>query len=88
MAPFLDKKCPNHVVFEGLLHLFAGSQESESRFDVSLKNWKMSTKIKNGSVTNCFYATLFESKNNVFSEKLQKLGTKLELVTLRCFGLR
>ena len=30
----------------------------------------------------------FESKNDLFPEKLQTLGTKLELVTLRCFGLR
>ena len=43
-----------HVVFEGLQHLFAGRQEGESRFDVSVKYWKMSTKIENDSVTNCF----------------------------------
>ena len=30
----------------------------------------------------------FESKNSLFSEKLQKVGTELELVTLRWFGLR
>ena len=58
MAPFFGQKCTNHVVFEGLQHLFAGRQEIESRFDVSLKYWKMSTKIKNDSVINCFYATL------------------------------
>ena len=57
MAPFFGQKCPNHVVFEGLQHLFAGRQEGESGFDVSLKYWKMSTKVKNDSVTNCFYAT-------------------------------
>ena len=54
MAPFVGQKCPNHVVFEGLQHLFAGRQEGESRFDVSVKYWKMSTKIKNDSVTNWF----------------------------------
>ena len=54
MAPSVGQKCPNHVVFEGLQHLFAGRQEGESRFDVSVKYWKMSTKIKNDSVTNCF----------------------------------
>ena len=55
MAPFFGQKCPNHVEFEGL---FAGRQEGKSRFDVSLKYCKMSNKIKNDSVANCFYATL------------------------------
>ena len=45
MAPFFWPKVPNHVVFEGLLHLFAGRQEGESRFDVYLKYWKLSKKI-------------------------------------------
>ena len=58
MVPFFGQQCPNHVVFEGLQCLFAGRQESKSRFSASLKHWKMSTKIKNDSVTNCFYATL------------------------------
>ena len=40
------QKCPNHVVFEGLYHLFAGRQEGKSRFDVSLKYRKMSTEKK------------------------------------------
>ena len=35
-----------------------GRDEGKSRFDVSLKYWKMSTTIKNDSVINCFYATL------------------------------
>ena len=30
----------------------------------------------------------FEFKNSLFSEKLQKVGTELEVVTLRCFGLK
>ena len=58
MAPFFGQKCPNHVAFEGLQHLFAGRQDGKNRFDVSLKYWKMSTKIKNDSVANCFCATL------------------------------
>ena len=58
MAPFFGQKCPSHVVFEGMQYLFAGKQEDKNRFDVSLKYWKMSTKIKNDSVANCFYATL------------------------------
>ena len=29
MAPLVSQKCPNHVVFEGLQHLFAGRQEGE-----------------------------------------------------------
>ena len=35
-------------------------QEDESRFDVSMRYWKLSSKIKkkNDSVTNCFYTTL------------------------------
>ena len=57
MAPSLGQKCPNHVVFEGLSHLFAGRQEGDSRFYVSLKYWKLFTQIKNDSVTNRFYAT-------------------------------
>ena len=32
---------------------------------------------KNDSVTNCSYATKFEYKNDLFSEKLQKFGTML-----------
>ena len=53
----------------------------ESRFNVSLEYWKMSTKIKNDSVTNCFCATLIRIKSNLFAEKLgTKLGTKLEVV--------
>ena len=47
MAPSFGQKCSNHVVFEGLKHLFAERQQGESRFDVSLKYLKMSTKIKN-----------------------------------------
>ena len=58
MVPFFGQICPYHVVFEGLSYLFAGRQEDKNRFDVSLKYWKMSTKIKNDSVANCFYATL------------------------------
>ena len=46
MAPFFGQKCPDPVVFEGLYYLFAGRQEGKNRFDVSLKYWKMSTKIK------------------------------------------
>ena len=38
--------------------MFAGRQEGESMFDLSLECWKMFTKIKNDTVTNCFYATL------------------------------
>ena len=57
-------------------------------FDVFLKYWKMSTEMKNDSVTNFFMLLHFESKNTLFSKKLQKLGTKLELLPLRCFGLR
>ena len=56
--------------------------------DVFVKYWKMSTKIKNDSVTNFFMLLQFEYKNTLFSEKLQKLGTKLELLPLRYFGLR
>ena len=58
IAPFLGQKCPNHVVFEWLQHLFAGRQEGESRFDVSLKYWELFKTIENDSVTKCFYATL------------------------------
>ena len=36
---------PNHVLFEGLQHLFAGRQDGKSRFDVSLKYWKMPRKL-------------------------------------------
>ena len=66
-------------MFEGLLHLFTGRHEGESRFDVSLKYWKLSPKTKNKTVNNCFYATLILIKNDLFSEKLQKLGTSLDI---------
>ena len=68
-------------MFEGLLHLFAGRQEGESRFDVSLKYWKLSTSIKMIQLPTVSMLLLFELKNDLFSEKLQKLSTKLELVT-------
>ena len=57
--------------------------KGESRFSVSLKYWKMSTKMNNDSVTTCFCVTLIRIKIDLFSEKLStKLGTKLEVVCL------
>ena len=58
MEPFFGQKWANHVVFEGLQHLFAGRQEGESSFDVSLKYWKLFATIENDSVNQCFYATI------------------------------
>ena len=66
--------------------MFAGRQEGESIFDVSLKYWKLSTTIENDSAHQMFpcYFNL-KKKSDLFSEKLQNLGTKLELVTFRYF---
>ena len=55
MKTFLDKNAQTTLCLKGL---FAGRQEGESRFDASLKYWKLSTTIKNESVTNFFYAAL------------------------------
>ena len=58
MATFFGQKCPNHVVFRGCNISLQEDRRVESRFDVFLKYWKMSTKIKNDSVINFFYGTL------------------------------
>ena len=88
MAPFFGQKRPNHVVLEGLQHPFAGRQEGESKFDVSLNYWKLSTTINRMiQLPSVSMLLKFESKNDLFSEKLQNLGTRLELVTCRCLGL-
>ena len=55
MAQFLARNAESTLC---LKHLFAGRQEGENRFDVSLKYWKLSTTTENDSVTKCFYATL------------------------------
>ena len=58
MASFLAKNAQTTLCLKGCNICLQDDRRVKSRFDVSLKYWKMSTKIKNDSVANCFYATL------------------------------